>query len=85
MLVVCKTHGTSCLEEAKRLSPEHVGEVPVVITAPGQSGVSKIIQWVEKAEASGSEGGCAYGFVSKGHTVCSPTDSKSSLGRVGEP
>jgi len=62
-----------------------LGETSVVITAPGKSGFNKIIKWVERAGASGSEGGCAYEFVSKGHTVCSPTNSKSSLGRVGEP
>ena len=29
-------------------------------------------------EANGSEGGCAYGFVSRGHTACSPANNESS-------
>ena len=54
-----------------------------MIITPGQSGVSKTSMRIEKTEASGSEGGCAYEFASRGHTVCSPTNSESSHGKVG--
>ena len=56
------------------------GEAKTAVIAPGRNGVSKTIKWIKKTMAGGSEGGCAYEFVSKGHMVYSPTNSESSLG-----